>query len=60
MTPSLSVDVVTNQAMIPAKKPTMEPHIHPHLFALLQVTPRAMGATADPKITPIKVYSINS
>ena len=58
MTPPLSVDVVTNQAMIPAKKPAMEPQIHPHLFALLQVTPRAMGATADPRMTPMKVYSI--
>lgn len=57
MTPPLSVDVVTNQAMIPAKKPAMDPNIHPHLFALLQVTARAMGATADPKMTPMKVYS---
>jgi hypothetical protein len=58
MTPPFSVDVVTNQAMIPAKKPVMDPHIQPHLFALLQVTPRAMGTTADPRMTPMKVYSI--
>ena len=56
MTPPLSVDVVTNHAMIPAKKPVMEPHIHPHLFALLQVTPKAIGTTADPRMTPMKVY----
>ena len=57
MTPPFSVDVVTNQAMIPAKKPIMDPHIQPHLFALLQVTPRAMGTTADPRMTPMKVCS---
>jgi hypothetical protein len=56
MTPPLSVDVVTSQAMIPAKKPVIAPQIHPHLFALLQVTPRAMGTTADPRMTPMKVY----
>ena len=55
MTRLLSVDVVTNQAISPAKKPAMDPQIHPHLFALLQVTQRAMGTTADPKMTPMKV-----
>jgi hypothetical protein len=58
MTPPFSVDVVTNQAMIPARKPVIDPHIQPHLFALLQVTARAMGTTADPRMTPMKVYSI--
>ena len=38
----------------------MAPHTHPHLFALLQVTARAMGTTADPRMTPMKVYSIKS
>jgi hypothetical protein len=58
MTPPFSVDVVTNQAMIPVKKPIMDPDTQPHLFALLQVTARAMGTTADPRMTPMKVYNI--
>ena len=56
-TPPFRVLVVTSHAMRPAKKPAMEPPMHPHLFALLQVTQSAMGTTAEPRITPMKVYS---
>jgi hypothetical protein len=31
--------------------------MHPHLFALLHVTHSAIGTTAEPSMTPMKVYN---
>src|SRR6266498_2136232 len=56
ITPWFSLAVVTSHATTPATKPITEPQIQPHLLALLQVMASAMGHTADPKITTIKVY----
>lgn len=56
MVPSLSDDVVTSQAMIPAQKPATEPPMHPHLFAFFQLMDRAIGTTAEPRTTPMNSW----
>ena len=56
MVPPFRLLVVTSHAMIPEPNPATAPVMHPHLFALLQVMQSAIGTTAEPRITPIKVY----
>jgi len=46
--------------MRPEKKPDIAPPTQSHLFARDQVMQRAMGTTADPRITPMKVYQLAS
>jgi hypothetical protein len=56
--PPFKVEVVTNQAIMPAPNPMRLPQMQPFLLAFDQVTPRAMGTTAEPRITPINVLGI--
>lgn len=60
MTPPFRVLVVTNHAIIPAANPASAPTMQPHLFALLHVMQSAIGATPEPRITPMKVYKCQS
>ena len=46
---------MTSQAIIPAARPTIEPPMQPALLAFFQVTQRAIGQTADPRMTPMNV-----
>ena len=57
ITPSLSALVVTSHAAMPAKKPRILPRMHPFLLALDHVIARAIGTTAEPSITPMKVLT---
>jgi hypothetical protein len=57
MTFPLRVDVVTSQAIIPAARPTSEPPTQPALLAFFQVMQRAIGQTAEPRMTPMNVYN---
>ena len=57
MTPSHKRAVVPNQVPTPATRPVRAPTMQPVLFAFRQATPIAMGQTAPPRMTPMKVYS---
>lgn len=53
MDPPFNAPVVANHTTTPATNPATLPTMHPHLFALDQVTASAMGTTAEPSITPM-------
>jgi hypothetical protein len=57
MTPSLSLEVVTNQAVILHMRPKIGLSVAAILFCPLHINVRVAGRTAEEMMTPMKTYN---